>query len=69
MQCQSDKLVMFYSNPTIEPKEYDTLFVPLWVTEEMEYKYAVCSECGAVNVTFVEWKLNPPELRTKVTDY
>ena len=68
MGCQSAQLVMFYNDPSIEPKEYDTLFIPLWMTEAIEGKFAVCSECGAVNVAYVEWGLNPPELRTKVTE-
>ena len=69
MGCQSDTLTMFYSDVDIEPEELDTSFerpfTSLKIIEQMEGKYAVCSECGAVNVTYVCWDMMPPELRTK----
>ena len=72
MGCQSDTLTMFYSDTSIEPEELGTTFerpfTSLAIIEQMEGKYAICSECGAVNVTYIHWDMMPPELRTRVTE-
>ena len=72
MGCQSDTLVMFYNDTSIEPKELHTTFkrpfTTLNIIEQMEGKYAICGECGAVNVTYINWDMMPPELRTKTIE-